>query len=264
MKFSVCIDLMFSNLEFDKRFKAVKDCGIHTVEFWKWSPKNIETVKALLNENNLNLSACCLDSRDEALSTAISRGLLNLESGEPLLKAITESIPICRTLGTNALIAVIGLSIDELTYDEQLTNIYNNLMFVKELLEKENITLLVEPINPKERPTYFLPYAGPMFEILRRINSPNIKMLYDIYHQSMTGDFSLDEVLENIKYIGHFHVADCPGRHEPGTGDVDYNRILTAIDKAGYPGYIGLEYRATMDDAVALNWIKNIPDNYRN
>ena len=95
-------------------------------------------------------------------------------------------------------------------------------------------------------------------EILHRVNSPRIKMLYDIYHQHMTGDFNMGFVKENIDFIGHFHVADCPGRHEPGTGDVDYVSIIGEILKTGYRGYIGLEYRATRDDEETFGFLKEI------
>ena len=100
-----------------------------------------------------------------------------------------------------------------------------------------------------------MPYAAPVFELLRKLNSPHIKMLYDIYHQNMMGDFSMEEVKENIELIGHFHVADAPGRHEPGTGNVDYVQILKEIKKLPYEGYIGLEYRATKNDEETLGFI---------
>jgi hydroxypyruvate isomerase len=81
-------------------------------------------------------------------------------------------------------------------------------------------------------------------------------MLYDIYHQNMMGDFDIDEVKENIDLIGHFHVADAPGRHEPGTGKVDYVKIIKEISQMPYKGYIGLEYRATKNDGETFEFFK--------
>ena len=83
-------------------------------------------------------------------------------------------------------------------------------------------------------------------------------MLYDIYHQHMTGDFDMDFIKENLDFIGHFHVADCPGRHEPGTGDADYISIIGEILKLGYDEYIGLEYRATRLDEETFGFLKEI------
>ena len=103
-----------------------------------------------------------------------------------------------------------------------------------------------------------MPYAAPVFELLKKLDSPHIKMLYDIYHQNMMGDFSMEEIRENIGLIGHFHVADAPGRHEPGTGDVDYVSILREIDRLPFDGYIGLEYRATKPDGETLSFLEEI------
>ena len=97
-----------------------------------------------------------------------------------------------------------------------------------------------------------------VFDIIKSVNSPNVKMLYDIYHQNMMGDFSVDDIKENIDRIGHFHVADCPGRHEPGTGNVNYQHIIGEICKLDYSGYIGLEYMATKQDQDTFDFLKEI------
>ena len=117
------------------------------------------------------------------------------------------------------------------------------------------MTLVVELLNATDRLNYFMPEASVLMDILRRVGSPRIKMLYDIYHQHMTGDFDMDFVRENLPFIGHFHIADCPGRHEPGTGRVDYVSILRQIDAMGYDGYFGLEYRATIPDEETLAFL---------
>ena len=135
-------------------------------------------------------------------------------------------------------------------------NVYNTLTAALPLLEEHDVNLIVEPLNAIERVGYTMPYATPVFDLLRRINSPRIKMLYDIYHQNMMGDFSMEEIRENISYIGHFHVADALGRHEPGTGKVDYVSILKEIATLPYDGCIGLEYRATRPDGETLEFLK--------
>jgi hydroxypyruvate isomerase len=83
-------------------------------------------------------------------------------------------------------------------------------------------------------------------------------MLYDIYHQNMMGDFDMEEIRENIDLIGHFHVADAPGRHEVGTGNVDYINILKEISALPYSGYIGLEYKATKKDSETFDFLKEV------
>ena len=141
-------------------------------------------------------------------------------------------------------------------YNEE--NVLKCLLAAKPIVEKENVTLIIEPLNNIDRVGYSMPYAKPVFELLKKIDSPNIKMLYDIYHQNMMGDFDMEEVKGKISLIGHFHVADAPGRHEPGTGNVDYVSILKEISKLPYNGYIGLEYRATKPDFETFGFLGEV------
>ena len=244
---SVCIDMMFSHLEFYDRIDAVKACGIDTVEFWKWSNKDIKRIK----DSGVKVSIFNMDSADEQLSYDLSRGILNSGRTEDFVKALEESIPVYRELSASAMIVLIG---EHTPYNEE--NVYKCLTAALPLLEANNVNLIVEPLNNIDRIGYSMPYAAPVFELLRRINSPHVKMLYDIYHQNMMGDFSMEDIGENIKYIGHFHVADAPGRHEPGTADVDYVNILKEISKLDYNGYVGLEYRATKPDGETFGFLK--------
>ena len=234
--------MMFSELDFYDRIGAVGDCGINTVEFWKWTNKDIDKVKRLLDKNKMRLSVFNIDSTDEALSYDLSRGILNSGRAEEFVAALCESIPTYKKLGASAMIVLIGEGAPYCA--------------AKPICEKENVTLVIEPLNAIDRKGYSMPYAEPVFELLKKVNSPNIKMLYDIYHQSMTGDLSIEDIRKNIDLIGHFHVADSPGRHEPGTGKVDYVKILSEISALPYSGYIGLEYRATKNDGKTFGFLR--------
>ena len=244
---SVCIDMMFANLDFYDRIDAVRACGIDTVEFWKWSNKDIERIVA----SGAEVSIFNIDCRDEKLSYDLSRGILNDGRVEDFLSALRESIPVYKKLGARAMIVLIG---EHAPYNEE--NVYRTLTAALPLLEEHDVNLIVEPLNSIDRVGYTMPYATPVFGLLRRINNPHVKMLYDIYHQNMMGDFSMEEICENIDCIGHFHFADAPGRHEPGTGHVDYVSILKEISKLPYNGYIGLEYRATRPDSETFGFLK--------
>ena len=249
MMLSVCIDMMFSYCDFYDRFEEVKKCGINTIEFWKWTDKDIDRIL----ESGMDISVFNIDSADEQLSYDLSRGILNDGRVEDFLKALEESIPVYKKLKASAMIVLIG---EHREYNEE--NVLKVLNAAKPIAERENITLIIEPLNNIDRKGYSMPYAKPAFELLRKVDSPNIKMLYDIYHQNMMGDFSMDDIKENIDIIGHFHVADAPGRHEPGTGNVDYVSILKEIDNLPYKGYIGLEYRATKPDYETLSFLKEV------
>lgn len=258
MNVSICIDMMFSHHDFSERIEATQKSGIRAVEFWKWTNKDIPKIQEELNQRNMKLAVFNIDSQDEQLSYSLSRGILNAGRKEEFLSALKESTPIYRQLNASAMIVLIGETIAELSRDAQKNNVLDCLSYVKDYVEQEEITLVVEPLNATDRQNYFMPEAAELMEILHRINSPRIKMLYDIYHQHMTGDFDLEFVKRNIDRIGHFHVADCPGRHEPKTGTVDYVKIIREILKTDYQGYIGLEYRATKPDEETLGFLEEV------
>lgn len=255
-KISTCIDMMFASMDFYDRFAAAKSSGIGAVEFWKWSNKDLDKVRNLLDQHQLGFSVFNIDCRDEQLSWDLSRGILNRGRRQELLSALRESIPVYNMLEASGMIVLIGENTDEISRQQQKENIYACLSDAAEAAEKANITLVVEPLNDIDRQNYCMPYAADLLEILNRVDSDHVKMLYDMYHQSMMGDFSLDVIRENIHRIGHFHVADCPGRHEPGTGKVDYVEILRQISQLDYDGYIGLEYRATKPDDQTFGFLK--------
>lgn len=250
-KISCCIDMMFSGFDFYDRIGEVKKYGIDTIEFWKWTNKDVDKVKRLLDGNKMNLSIFNIDSTDEALSYDLSRGILNSGRADEFLSALSESIPVYKKLNASAMIVLIG---ENAPYCEE--NVLKCLNAAKPICEKENVTLIIEPLNDIDRQGYSMPYAKPVFKLLKKVNSPNIKMLYDIYHQNMMGDFSMEDIRENTDLIGHFHVADAPGRHEPGTGNVDYIKILKEISDLPYDGYIGLEYRATKSDGETFGFLR--------
>lgn len=247
MKLSVCIDMMFSEFDFADRIEEVKKCGIDTVEFWKWTNKDIEKIK----KSGMKVSIFNMDSADEQLSYDLSRGILNDGRADEFVLALKESIPVYKELGASAMIVLIG---ENKAYNEE--NVLKCLTAAKPILEQNNVTLIVEPLNNIDRAGYSMPYAKPVFELLRKADSPYIKMLYDIYHQNMMGDFDMDEIRKNVDLIGHFHIADAPGRHEPGTGKVDYASILKEIKTLPYSGYAGLEYRATKPDNETFGFLK--------
>lgn len=248
--------MMFSKFDFYDRISEAGKCGIDAIEFWKWSNKDIGRVCERKEENGLSFSVFNIDSRNEKLSYDLSRGILNAGRKEELLSALEESIPVYHRLKAHAMIVLVGESISGVSRLKQCDHVYNCLKAAAATAEESAVTLVVEPLNSIDRENYFMPYTGELFEILEQVDSPNIKMLYDIYHQNMMGDFSLTEIEKHIGRIGHFHVADCPGRHEPGTGNVDYPAIIREIAKLDYSGYIGLEYRATKPDAETLGFIK--------
>ena len=115
------------------------------------------------------------------------------------------------------------------------------------------MTLVIEPLNVLvNHKGHYLSTSTEGFQILGEVGSPNIQLLFDIYHQQITEGNLIQNITRNIEKIGHFHVADVPGRHEPGTGEINYSNVFGAIVKAGYTGFVGLEMWPTIDQATAI------------
>jgi hydroxypyruvate isomerase len=123
-------------------------------------------------------------------------------------------------------------------------------------LAKANIRLLVEPINKYDMPAFYLQTTRQALELMDWVASPNLFIQYDIYHmQRMEGE--LAQTMETLlQKIAHIQVADNPGRHEPGTGEINYDYLFRALDKMGYRGWIGCEYKPATTTAAGLSWIK--------
>ena len=247
--------MLFPETDFYNRFTLAKSAGVDAVEFWKWSNKDLNRVSKLLKENNLSFAVCNLDSVDENLSYDLSRGILNAGRKAEFISAIKESIPAYRLLNAKALIVLIGEQLP-IPYVEQIENIIDCLKAVVPLVEKENINLIVEPLNDIDRKNYFLPRAKEVLQILREVNCKNIKILLDLYHEQLMAGNLINTISENIDLIGHIHIADVPGRHEPGTGEINYHNIFKALEECGYKNYIGFEFRSTKDDNKTTNIVK--------
>ena len=244
--------MMYSCLDLEDRIAEARNSGADAVEFRKWTNKDIDKITA----SKMPVSVFNIDSKDEALSYDLSRGILNDGRSEDFIKALKESIPIYKKLKASGMIVLIGEG-----REPCCENVKKCLTDARELLEAENVTVAVECLNSIDRKGYSMPYVSPVLDIIRSVNSPNIKLLYDIYHQHMMKDFDIREIQDNIGYIGHFHVADCPGRHQPGTGNINYATILSEINKTNYSGYIGLEYRATVTDTETFDFLCEVKKN---
>jgi hydroxypyruvate isomerase len=120
------------------------------------------------------------------------------------------------------------------------------------LAEKAGVTLVLEPLNVYvDHPGYFLDGSAAGFDLVRAVGSPRIKLLYDIYHMQVMEGNIIQTLTSNLDVIGHVHVADVPGRHEPGTGELSYANIFEALRQAGYDKYVGFEFEPTVPSEEA-------------
>ncbi|GLH10955.1 Putative hydroxypyruvate isomerase [Gryllus bimaculatus] len=133
-----------------------------------------------------------------------------------------------------------------------------NIRYATSLLEKENIVGLIEPINPYSVPKYYMNSYEKGLELVKKINSPNLKLMMDLFHlQHLRGNLT-HNIEDLLPYVGHIQIAQVPHRHEPDTnGEINYQYVFSVLEKNGYNGWIGLEYKPLEATAVGLKWIRN-------
>ena len=257
MHYSICVDMLFSDENFNKRIDIAKKCDVQAVEFWKWSNKNIDEIHAKVIKDGLKVSVFNIDSSNPRLSDELSHGILNAGRKDDFVCALKESIPIYKKLGASAMIVLVGEKLD-LPYEIQINNIIEVLKTAAAIVEKENINLIVEPLNDYDRKNYFLPRAHEIAEIIRTVNSSNIKLLLDLYHEQLMAGNLINTIIQNIDIIGHIHIADVPGRHEPGSGEINYMNVLNILKKFNYKNYVGFEFRPMYAVNETINNIRGL------
>jgi hydroxypyruvate isomerase len=244
MNYSVCIDSVFQGDAVAQALKTVKDLGISSFEFWSWWDKDLEEMARLKSEYGMNAVTFC--TKFISLTDSSNR--------DEYIAGLKESIEAAKKLDCNMLITQVGNRLEGISDKKQHESIVEGLKACTQWLKASGVVLLVEPLNTvKDHIGYYLNDPEEAFEIVREVASPNVKVLYDLYHQSMMGNLDLQSIAENIDIIGHFHAAGTPLRNEISKGDTDYKSILPFIYQTGYDGYIGLEY---FPDEDAENGLK--------
>jgi hydroxypyruvate isomerase len=174
---------------------------------------------------------------------AIKPGQMVLPSDhDRLVEQFKQNVQMAHALNCRRLIGLSGNTRDDASFEEQTQNVIDCVKRLAPIAEQEDVILVLEMLNPLvDHKGYFLTRTDHGMQIVKAVGSPNVKLLFDIYHQQITEGNVIRNFTENIDYIGHFHVADNPGRKEPGTGELNYANIFAAIAKTNYDGFVALE-----------------------
>ena len=250
IRFSVCIEMIFRELPFLDRIDAVAEAGFPALEFWGWRPKDVGGILSRKRERGLSVAAFAVDPMGR---------IVDSNTRKEFLRGIKDSIEVAQKLECSTLLVTTGNEIVGVPRKTQHENIVESLKEAAGLAENADITLVLEPLNILvDHKGYYLHSSSEGFDILREVDSPNVKLLYDIYHQQITEGNLIDTITKNIDLIGHFHVGDVPGRHEPGTGEINYANVFRKIDQTGYDGFVGLEFSPLTGSSDALKKVREI------
>ncbi|MEN6644845.1 MAG: TIM barrel protein [Armatimonadia bacterium] len=248
LKFSVCIEMLFTDLDILERPAAVAAAGVPGIEFWGWKQKDLNAIKAKADAAGVKIAGFCVQT---------DAALVNPETTAEWVEDAKASIDEAKRLGVPSLIVTTGQEIEGMPRATQHAAVVAGLKGIAPYAEAAGITLVLEPLNVLvNHKGYYLATSDEGFEILDEVGSPRVKLLYDIYHQQITEGNLIDRITAGIDKIGHFHVADVPGRHEPGTGEINYRNVFAKIAELGSEGYVGLEFTTTTTAAEAMEKVK--------
>ena len=242
MRLCVPIPCFFGNMDFADAIRKVAELGYDAAETYNWRGIDFDRTRAAIEETGVELlSMCTTEFRmtDPAYRSAWLDGLL-------------ESCKAAKKLGVRKLITQVGNDVGT-PRERQHASIVETLRQARPILEEYGVTIMPEPLNTYvNHPGYYLWSSAEAFDIIREINHPQVKLIYDIYHQQVMEGNIIPNITKNLDLIAHLHSAGHPGRIDLQFGENDYKVIFDAVDKAGYTGACGLEYRPTMDPAESL------------
>ena len=253
-KFNANLTMLFNEVDFLDRFKAAKDAGFKGVEYLFPYPYPKDDLAERLAANGLTQVLHNLPAGDWAKG---ERGIACLpdrvgEFEDGVGKAI-EYATALQCTQINCLAGIAPTGIDSAKLRETLVR---NLQFAAGKLKLAGIRLLIEPCNTRDIPGFFLNHSKQALAIISDVGSDNLFLQYDIYHmQIMEGDLA-PTIQRNLDSIRHLQLADNPGRNEPGTGEINYPFLFQFIDKLGYSGWIGCEYKPRGATVEGLGWVK--------
>jgi hydroxypyruvate isomerase len=232
------------------RIRAAADHGLTAVEMWGWRDKDLDAIEAALTETGVQLLSLIVDPKLD---------LTDRRNHAHYLEGVSESLAVAQRLGAPYLVAVAGDEIEGVARDVQRAAVVAALTDAAAILDGTDVTLLLENLNTKvDHVGTFLYSTREGLDIVREVDSTHLKLLLDAYHALMMDENLVIAIGDDIAQIGHVQVADAPGRHEPGTGELDWGHQLGALRDLGYTGFWGMEYTPTIETVASLRHIEEL------
>jgi len=259
MNFCACIDTLFTDLPFYDRFQAAHDEGFESVEFWNRDDKDPAKISQIANKVGISISGF---NGDAAYS------LVDPTHKEKYLEYLRGSVEFAKTIGaasvtihSNALSdgGIVVNHYDELSDTVKICSMYDMLLSCADIAGQSGINMNLEALNiTTDHVGNFLKTTQMGAEMTRMIKCNRLKLLYDVYHMQLNEGSICDNLTKYFDQIGHIHVADAPGRHEPGTGEINYRNVFACLERLGYQNRIGFELFPEFNNARAVKAIMTL------
>lgn len=257
-KIDVCVEPLFDGMKLSEKAKKVKDAGFDAIEFWFYDmdkDHDVDKLASYVRESGLVVNNVVVNAPD----ASIGGSLLDPEDRPKYIKRLKETIKVAKDLNCNKAITCSGNTRPGIQTLIQYRSMVDTLKAAAEVAEPEGFSLFLECLNSTiDHPGYFVDSSSLGASAVREVNSPSVKVLYDVYHMQIMEGNVIDTITRNIDIIGHFHSAGVPGRHELDNGELNYPQILKAIDNLGYTGYFGLEYWPELPGGESLKRMREL------
>jgi hydroxypyruvate isomerase len=252
LPFSACIEVLFTEAgPPEARVRAAAEAGFAAVEMWRWSDKDLDALEAALHETGLRL---------EGMVCEPLAPLVDPAHHEAWLEGLASSLRVAGRLGAKALFVQSGDVRIGVPREEQRAALVRALHAGGALAAGTGVRLLLEPLNTRiDHPGTFLDHTPEGLEIVHKVDRAEVALLYDIYHSVTMGETPQRVLAGEVAALGHVHLADVPGRHEPGSGGLPWRSVVDWLEGQGYRGSIGLEYWPTNGTANSLRRIEDRP-----
>jgi hydroxypyruvate isomerase len=246
-RISVMLWTVYPNLPLEERLERIAEAGYKHVElsgqFKSWTEVRFRTINRRMRSLGMGFDATG-GLRPYGIADPRQRAVFLAELQHLLTSAEKLEIP--------AIIVLTGNRVPGMSSHAHRESCVEGLKRAAELIKGKDMRLLLENIDPEENPKYYLTSGAQGFEIVRAVGHPKIQMLYDIYHEQVAEGNLIEKMEKNIDALGLVHVADVPGRHEPGTGEIDYQNIFRKLGELQYDRFIAMEYTPTYNPVQSL------------
>lgn len=252
--FAANLTMLYTDSPFLERFARARASGFRFVEYlfpYEYEPS---VLARALTQNNLtqvlfNLPAGNWSAGDRGIAAHPDR-IAEFRQG------VARALEYASVLGVRQVNCLVGKRDERVPLEDQTRVMIENLRYAARALDERGMTLLVEHLNPYDVPGFLIVTPQRAFEIQAQVGAPNLKIQYDVYHAQRTAGELANTLQHHLARIAHIQIADNPGRHQPGTGEINYRFLFEWIDKAGYRGYIGLEYAPLGTTEESLSWVR--------
>lgn len=252
-KFAANLSMLFTEVPFMERFKKAHQAGFKAVEFlfpYDFEPEALQTE---LQQYGLEQALFNLPPGDWG---AGERGFAAIPGREQEFKnSVETALLYAKALGCKKLHAMSGIVDPRFSRQQHVDTFVANIRFAADLLADHGIQVMIEPLNVRDVPGYFIAHQREAVELIRLVDRPNVKLQLDLYHaQIMDGDLT-NLIKELAPFTGHVQIASVPDRHEPSEGEIGYPHLFEVLDASGYSGWVGCEYHPREETEAGLGWV---------